>query len=143
MKHLLILFLLICSSAFAEGIKPFTTDGCSVFPDGDDQNSSKWMSCCIKHDYAYWKGGVKSEREKADVELKKCVAELGEKNIASIMHLGVRLGGEPFYPTWYRWGYGWSYARGYHPLTEQERLQVQSRLIELRSLIDLFLKEWQ
>src|SRR5262245_15908951 len=31
---------------------PFTTDGCSTFPDG------AWKSCCVTHDYAYWCGGT-------------------------------------------------------------------------------------
>lgn len=141
MLRLIILILLPSLSLAAETIKPFTTDGCSVFPDGDNQNNAKWMACCVKHDYAYWKGGIKSEREQADFELKECVADLGERNIASVMHLGVRLGGEPFYPVWYRWGYGWPYARGYKPLSEIEKQQVKSRMIELRNLIDHFVDE--
>ena len=141
MQYCLILFLFISTATLAEEIKPFTTDGCSAFPDGDLENNAKWMQCCIKHDYAYWKGGTKIERETADIKLKQCVAELGENNIAEIMHWGVRIGGEPFYPTWYRWGYGWPYNRGYAPLTKEEEQQVKFRMIELRSLIDGFIEQ--
>src|SRR2546426_8536514 len=30
---------------------PFTTDGCSLWPNGP------WRSCCIEHDVLYWCGG--------------------------------------------------------------------------------------
>ena len=141
MRTLLIVFLCVYCSVSASEIKPFTTDGCSVFPDGDLDNNDKWMQCCIRHDYAYWKGGTEVEREQADAELKQCVAELGEDTISTIMHMGVRFGGEPFFPTWYRWGYGWYYSRGYAKLTKEEEQQVRTRMLELRDLIDEFLTD--
>lgn len=141
MQYCLIFSLFFAVSGLAEEIKPFTTDGCSVFPDGDLENNSKWVECCIRHDYAYWKGGTQAQRETADSELKQCVASLGEDNIAEIMHWGVRFGGEPFYPTWYRWGYGWSYNRGYTALTKDEQQQVNTRMIEFRNLVDQFIEE--
>jgi len=36
----------------------------------------------------------------------------------------VRVGGHPVFPTWYRWGFGWPYERGYAPLTAEEQGQV-------------------
>jgi len=94
-------------------IKPFTTDGCSSFPDGNIEQQSLWVNCCIRHDLAYWKGGTYEEKLQADKSLESCVTEVGEPEIAAIMLAGVRVGGSPFFPTSYRWGYGWSYPRGY------------------------------
>jgi hypothetical protein len=140
--HLFWLFALSLAAGIkADDIKPFTTDGCSLFPDGTTSNNVKWMQCCLRHDYAYWKGGTEKDRQQADDELKSCVAELGENHISSIMHLGVRLGGEPYFPTWYRWGYGWPYLRGYQALNEQERHQVKQRLVELNTLITEFIED--
>jgi hypothetical protein len=137
MNKLLTFTLLAFSININAGdLKPFTTDGCSMFPDGDLRDSSKWVKCCIKHDLSYWKGGTKSAREKADDDLQKCVAEAGEKSISKIMHLGVKVGGSPVYPTWYRWGYGWPYNRGYKPLSQKETDQVIKRMTELRKLVD-------
>lgn len=137
----LLMALLLPLTAIADELKPFTTDGCSAFPDGDRSQNAKWIDCCIRHDFAYWKGGTVKEREKADAELKQCVEELGEKNISLLMHLGVRLGGSPFYPTWYRWGYGWPYLRGYEPLSEEEQQQVVGQLQILKNLVSEFIEE--
>lgn len=141
MRNLLFIMILFSFCVRAAEIEPFTTDGCSMFPDGNLKNNSKWINCCIKHDYAYWKGGTKEEREFADNELKQCVAELGEESLSLIMHAGVRLGGEPFYPTWYRWGYGWPYSRGYEPLTLAEKVMAKERLVEFRDLLNQLIEK--
>jgi hypothetical protein len=49
------------------------------------------------------------------------------------MFAGVRVGGSPYFPTPFRWGYGWSYPRGYGALSEQELAQV----IKLTALINI------
>ena len=41
----------------AADIAPFTSDGCSSFPDGTPANQSLWLECCVRHDLAYWRGG--------------------------------------------------------------------------------------
>lgn len=126
----------ISITTHADTLKPFTTDGCSMFPDGNLIDDSKWVKCCIRHDLAYWKGGAESDRIKADDELQQCVEALGDKTISSVMRLGVKIGGAPVYPTWYRWGYGWPYSRGYKSLSKEELQQVNNRLKELRELIN-------
>ncbi|WP_019602904.1 hypothetical protein [Teredinibacter turnerae] len=141
MKVLLILICAISAAATAAELKPFTTDGCSLFPDGDTKDHVKWMECCIRHDYAYWKGGSGNERILADGQLQRCVADLGEENLSYIMHLGVQLGGAPYFPTWYRWGYGWPYMRGYKELNGAEKAQVKTRIIQLNELLTEFLTE--
>jgi hypothetical protein len=115
-------------SAGADDLKPFTTDGCSSFPDGTIEHASLWANCCIRHDFAYWQGGTYEERLTADEELESCVARAGEPTIASLMLAGVRVGGTPYLPTSYRWGYGWPFLRGYDALTAEDKLQVEKQL---------------
>jgi len=126
---LLLLFgLLAALPAAATELQPFTSDGCSRFPDGTLQRSDLWRSCCEAHDLAYWRGGTREERAAADAELQRCVAATGENEIAGIMLIGVRLGGSPWWPTPYRWGYGWPWLRGYQPLSSKELQQVAQQL---------------
>lgn len=128
--------LAFCSAAMADELKPFTTDGCSVFPDGTPEQQSLWAGCCIRHDLAYWQGGTQAERLAADQALQRCVARVGEPEIAALMLAGVRVGGSPWFPTPYRWGYGWPYPRGYQGLTGEEKRQVHQRLRQLVLMIE-------
>ena len=119
------LLLFVSIGVNANEIKPFTSDGCSVFPDGTFTQNELWLACCTAHDYDYWQGGTFKQRLESDKRLKQCVAAVGEPYIANIMLAGVRLGGSPYFPTPYRWGYGWPYPRGYQALTSDERKQIQ------------------
>ena len=123
--RIFITLLFISFVASAEDIKPFTSDGCSIFPDGTIEQKELWLSCCTAHDYAYWEGGTNNQRIMADEQLHQCVVNVGEANIATLMLSGVKVGGSPYFPTPFRWGYGWSYLRGYKPLTESEKKQVE------------------
>ncbi|WP_020676809.1 hypothetical protein [Geopsychrobacter electrodiphilus] len=108
---------------------PFTSDGCSLFPDGTFRDRDKWCDCCLNHDLAYWQGGSAEARDRADVTLRDCVlTRTNDPHLAETMYLGARLGGLPDFPTWYRWGYGWPYGRGYQPLSDLENIQVQKQL---------------
>ncbi|MGI8470551.1 MAG: FAD-binding oxidoreductase [Pyrinomonadaceae bacterium] len=81
----------------------FKSDGCTHFPDGD------YLDCCVQHDLAYFKGGSWKERWRADGQLKKCVAARNgwwHKPLSLMMWSGVRIGGVPFLPTPFRWGFG-------------------------------------
>ncbi|MFN0318056.1 MAG: hypothetical protein ACKVQA_23765 [Burkholderiales bacterium] len=109
-------------------ILPFTTDGCSDFPDGTPRHRQIWRDCCVAHDRAYWRGGTYDERLEADRALQACVAVTGERAIARIMLAGVRVGGSPWWPSRFRWGYGWPWPRGYAPLTAAERAQANQAL---------------
>lgn len=119
---------LLAQAARADELKPFTSDGCSAFPDGTPQQQDLWLNCCIAHDFAYWKGGTYAERLAADEALEQCVANLGEPEVGKLMLAGVRVGGTPFLPTSFRWGYGWKYPRYYRALTDTERAQVQAAI---------------
>ena len=114
-----------------EGLQPFSSDGCSLFPDQDLITGDDWCSCCFEHDIAYWKGGTEAEREAADRALQACVT--GKTNnavLGTLMYEGVRAGGSPYFYNWYRWGYGWEYGRNYEPLTPDESSRAQVLLEE-------------
>lgn len=110
-----------CAASATETLQPFTTDGCSRFPDRAPDGRSDWCHCCVVHDLAYWRGGSSRARRNADLALKSCVSKAsGSKALAETMFLGVRAAGGPSFPTPYRWGYGWPLGRPYRPLTAQE-----------------------
>ncbi|MDO3381575.1 FAD-binding oxidoreductase [Gilvimarinus algae] len=127
-KALLLAGLLLPLFSAAESIRPFTSDGCSRFPNGTLEHAGLWLSCCEQHDLAYWRGGTYAERIAADDALEVCVAATGEPTIGLMMYFGVRLGGTPFAPTDFRWGYGWREYRGYRALNEQEQQAVQEAM---------------
>ncbi len=105
----------------APTLAPFTSDGCSLFPDRAPIGNADWCSCCLEHDIAYWRGGTAQAREQADQRLKACVQDkTGDPALADTMYVGVRAGGGPYFLTWYRWGYGWPYGRGYQALSTEE-----------------------
>lgn len=83
--------------------RPFTTDGCTLWPDGD------WGSCCLEHDIAYWCGGTSAARQRADDALRACVETRQGEWFATMTYLGVRVGGGSWLPAPWRWGYGWDW----------------------------------
>jgi len=128
-----VIFFLLAfpAPAYAGVLHAFKSDGCSLFPDGDLADRELWCDCCLNHDIAYWQGGSRADRKQADESLRQCVlARTGSKVLAGLMYDGVRAGGHPAFPTWYRWGYGWNYGRGYTLLTESEQRQVGDKLVE-------------
>ncbi len=116
-------------------LKPFVSDGCSVFPDGTFEQKELWLSCCIQHDYDYWQGGTRQQRLNSDETLKTCVAKVGQPEIAALMLAGVRVGGTPYLPTKFRWGYGWSYPKLYGPLSVEEQQQVEKLQVNLDEVL--------
>ena len=133
---LILILFTFPSIAMGSELKPFTTDGCSSFPDGTLKQQSLWVNCCIRHDLAYWKGGSYDEKLQSDKALQSCVAEVGEPEIAAIMLAGVRVGGSPYFPTPYRWAYGWPYLRGYKTLSAEESQQVKDKLKLFKIMIN-------
>ena len=102
-----------CSANSEKKIQPFSSDGCSAFPDGTLSNPTAWQHCCYNHDLSYWPGGSRAERLLADRELVSCVANAGYPLTGKLMYAGVRLGGTPVLPTPFRWGFGWPWFHGY------------------------------
>lgn len=99
----------------------FTTDGCSLVPDGD------WAACCIVHDIPYWCGGSEADRADADQFLQQCVNKHADA-VGDLYYIGVVIGGVPWLPTSWRWGYGWEdWPHGYET---QEGLPSVMQLLE-------------
>lgn len=110
-------------------LKPFSTDGCSMFADGPLDQPYLWRHCCVAHDLAYWKGGTLEERAAADAAMLACVHPLYNPLVAESMYMAVRWGGHPMWLTTYRWGYGWDYwadnlPRGYQAANAYEQAQI-------------------
>lgn len=122
---ILLLSMALAGCASQPRLKPFTTDGCSLYPDGTAEYRDLWLHCCRRHDRKYWLGGTRAERLEADIELRDCVAAAGQPRIAERMLRGVRAGGTPYLPTRFRWGYGWRFFRGYQPLTDSEKSLIE------------------
>lgn len=127
MRHLILAFAALALSGCAvHTLKPFTTDGCSLYPDGTEAAPQEWRDCCVTHDIAYWQGGTRKQRLAADESFRACVVQRSEDpGRAARMFHGVRAGGSAALPTPFRWGYGWGYGRGYEPLNAEERAQVR------------------
>lgn len=123
-QHYFVPLVFVCLIAScsndANTLKPFASDGCSAFPDGTLENQQLWLSCCVAHDFEYWRGGDYAERQQSDLKLQQCVADIGQGEVAKLMLAGVRVGGSPYWPTQFRWGYGWPYFKGYGKLTNAE-----------------------
>jgi len=117
--------LLVSAPLACGAMEPFSTDGCSLFPDRSRITKKDWCDCCLAHDLAYWRGGTAAERLKADQELRDCVARATrDAALAELMFAGVRSGGGPYFVTPYRWGYGWKFGRLYEALSAEEEKQA-------------------
>ena len=116
------------------GLRPFTSDGCSLFPDSSLVSEGDWCSCCFEHDIAYWRGGTAEERDIADRKLQACVLQkTNNETLATLMYSGVQAGGSPYFYSWYRWGYGWDFDRKYQELTLSEVARANTLLEEYYS----------
>ena len=142
-RWLIALSIVLQTACSSDELKPFTSDGCSSFPDGTVQQQTLWLNCCIKHDLAYWKGGTYQARLDADLSLESCVADIGEPNLGKLMLAGVRVGGSPYWPTTYRWGYGWPYLRGYTALSYEEKQEIKHKLDDMQLMIRSLQRELQ
>lgn len=85
---------------------PFTSDNCTLSANGT------WGHCCITHDVEYWCGGSFDARKHADQKLRTCMNEVVPL-VGDIAYVAVRLGGSPYLPFPWRWGYGWPFFRSY------------------------------
>jgi len=131
----LVLSAITLSVCAAKGqLRPFSTDGCSLFPDRSLISKKDWCRCCVDHDLAYWRGGTAQARSNADKELGACVLRVtGNKALAELMYVGVRAGGGPHFYTPYRWGYGWPFGRPYRELTPEEEAMASTLEREYRA----------
>lgn len=133
MRALLLLLLTSCATQPVVGhyngphgqLRAFATDGCTGATDGPQEKPKAWLHCCEKHDLRYWAGGTAAEREAADEELRACVKATGYGDTARIMQFFVRIFGNPYNATSWRWGFGWTQLRGYEALNKEERQEIE------------------
>lgn len=110
-------------------IHDFTSDGCSMSPDGSVVLvKTDFVPCCVQHDIAYWAGGTAKQKLEADNNLRICIAQKSNAFVASVYYRSVRLAGGPYFPTPFHWGYGWEKRRGYAPLSADQELMAQEKI---------------
>lgn len=117
----------------ANSLKPFTTDGCSLWIDGTLEQPNLWRHCCVAHDLEYWKGGSEEQRKQSDQNIQACVKAAQGSGMANYIYTNVRWGGSPYWMSNYRWGYGWNYLdglwpRGYKAPTAQEQQLIDQAM---------------
>lgn len=117
----------------ANSLKPFATDGCSLWLDGTPDQPNLWRHCCVAHDLAYWQGGTKEQRKQADEDILACVKQAQRPGMANYIYGNVRWGGSPYWMSHYRWGYGWDYLdgmwpRGYKVPTAEEQALINAQM---------------
>lgn len=137
------------SNTFNSQIKPFKTDGCSYFIDGNhfDLNSVlEWRHCCIVHDIDYWIGGVELGKKIADSKLSQCVdnsvnsSKFKIVSLGEIVYIGVTVGGRPKFlmlksPASFRWGYGIIPNQLFYPLSNQQMASARSELFKFEKFL--------
>lgn len=92
---------------------PNPHDGCTLAPD------LNFRHCCDVHDEAYWRGGTEEDRERADRAFRQCIHDAGHPILDQVYYIGVRIGGVPWLPTHWRWGFGWPYSKGHRGYAPQ------------------------
>ena len=132
---------LVTLSSQANDLKPFSTDGCSMWIDGTLEQPNLWRHCCVAHDLNYWIGGTEAEREASDARIQSCVQLALGPRMADYMYSNVRWGGSPYWMSTYRWGYGWDYfdglwMRGYKTPTLDEQQLIEQAMPAARQLIE-------
>ena len=89
--------------------KLFVYDGCTFFVDA--LLTSDFKQACLTHDIAYWYGGTKEERKKADKLLAEDIKETGVvgKIVSYPAYIAVRLFGDSILTRSVNahWGFGW------------------------------------
>ena len=108
----------------------YTTDGCSSWPDGS------WQVCCVVHDIPYWCGGSEEDRKQTDEWLEQCANEKAT-GMGDIMYPAVRIGGAPWLPAPWRWGYGWdNWPQGYETIERSPSVKDLLERLKVRSIVE-------
>ncbi len=113
-------------------LKPFTTDGCSMWIDGTSKHPYLWRHCCVAHDKDYWLGGTEAQRQRSDENLRACIIQTDNKAMGEYIYMSVRWAGAPQWMMPYRWGYGWDYLDGSKPRGYKTPSEAEQELIRLR-----------
>ena len=126
-------------------LKPFFTDGCTLFVDGPPHEPGLWRDCCVLHDMRYWYGGSEKNMDQADLNLKSCVNTVAGSKWAELIYLGVRTGHHSPIRNKTHWSWGWEKPRIKTELSKVELEYVKNEIYHLpldQKLIDQFIKEY-
>lgn len=145
---MLLIFLFITLSAqtvLAESIlKPFVSDGCTMFADGPPRAPKLWTHCCEEHDLRYWFGGNQADMDKTDLKIRSCVKDVAGATWAEVIYAGIRAGHSSPIKNKFRWSWGWTIDRPNVSLTQTEKDHVQEELRRLpydRDYIEKFIEQ--
>ena len=123
-------------------LKPFYTDGCTLFVDGPIDRPNLWRHCCVAHDLRYWFGGSNHDLDKTDLKLKSCVEKVAGPVWAEVIYQGVRLGHKSPIKNKTHWSWGWMIERenkGLNPIESLYVIEELKRLPMDREFIDSFI----
>ena len=138
----LLFVLSVSASEQKNTLKPFFTDGCTLFVDGPPGQPELWRHCCVAHDLRYWFGGSNHDLDKTDLKLKACVENVAGPVWAEVIYQGVRLGHKSPIKNKTHWSWGWMIERENKGLNLIESLYVIEELKLLpmdREFIDSFI----
>jgi hypothetical protein len=121
--------------------KPFASDGCSVIQPVYEffGATPPAAAFCRLHDVDYWAGGPLRDYVRANREVRQRTSAAGYPVLAWIRWLGVTLGGWPFLPTPWRWGFGWHFGRWrlFRALEQADRTRRDAEMArELAAMTD-------
>lgn len=143
LKYLLIFLTIISTHSAFGALKPFVTDGCTLFADGTLKRPGLWTHCCEEHDMRYWFGGDQADMDKTDIRLRSCVKDVAGKTWADLIYTGVRAGHTSPVKNKTHWSWGWSTERANTPLTAKEITYIieELRLLPFESeIIETFIQ---
>lgn len=134
-RSVIVLLMILNSSLLSASpvlqLKPFETDGCTMFTEGPASQPKLWAHCCFEHDLRYWFGGTAANVDFADLELKACVKEVAGENWAKLIYKGVRAGHSSPVKSKYSWSWGWVQPRELSELSEAEIAYIKEELQKL------------
>jgi hypothetical protein len=106
---------------------PFTSNGCSGF------REAKFFGCCYTHDFAFWAGGNRDDRRRADKQLRQCLIDvtrgsLYDRIIADIGYMLLAMERIPGQFVRDGWGRAWHFTgrRKYEPLSPAQKSIVET-----------------
>lgn len=127
---ILSLFVSIITPVVAGTLHEFETDYCTNYVEGTIKNPDQWKHCCLTHDMFFWAGGERSDRDKADLELKSCIEETGAPVQANLMYYAVRAGS--YSPIKYpkrQWNNGWNDGRKERKLSFEDIELIEDEIM--------------
>jgi len=129
---LLFSFFISFSAKAENSLKPFFTDGCTLFVDGTPSKPGLWRPCCVEHDLRYWVGGSTDDMDRTDLKLKSCVQKIAGEHWARTIYTGVRAGHYSPIKNKTAWSWGWTNRREKVALNSQEISIVITELKKLK-----------